>query len=248
MSGGPTYPDLAGKSVLVTGGASGIGLSLVRGCREQGARVARLDLADPPAGLDAHAERCDVTDTAALRAAMDRAAAAQGPIDVLVNNVASDMRFDSLDVTEAEWDAQHAVNLRHVFFAAQHAARAMAARGAGGVILNLSSIVYMMPAGGMTPYATAKAAITGMTRALARDWGVHGIRVNALAPGMVLTERQLRDWITEEVKAAVLDRQALKIELGPDDMIGPALFLASTASRAITGQCLVADAGVVGTG
>lgn len=256
MSNVATYPDLSGASVFITGGGAGIGLSLTEGFLRQGAKVAFVGRSDYSAEVDRlEAEtgrrplfiRCDVTDVTALHAAMDAAEAAHGPLDVLVNNAANDMRFDPLEVSEADWDAQHDVNLKHYFFACQRAARSMIPRGKGAII-NFSSITYIMGAGGMTPYTTANAAITGMTRALARDWGHHGIRVNALAPGMVLTQRQLRDWITPEAKAAVMDRQALKVEMGPDDMIGPALFLASAASGVVTGQCLVADAGVVGTG
>ena len=250
------HSDLEGASVFITGGGSGIGLSLTEGFLRQGAKVAFVGRSDYRAEVDRLSEstgirplfiRCDMTDIPALTAAMDEAEAAHGPLDVLINNAANDMRFDALEVTEADWDAQLDVNLKHYFFASQHAARSMIPRGRGAIV-NLSSIVYMMGAGGMAPYITANAAITGMTRALARDWGPGGIRVNALAPGMVLTDRQLRDWITPEAKAAVMERQALKVEMGPGDMVGPVLFLASEAARVITGQCLVADAGVVATG
>ncbi len=251
-----TYADLREASVFITGGGSGIGLSLTEGFLRQGAKVTFVGRSDYAAEVDRLAEdtgnrphfiRCDVTDISALTAALDVAEAAHGPLDILINNAANDMRFDALEVTEEDWDAQHDVNLKHYFFASQHAARSMIPRRRGAIV-NLSSIVYMMGAEGMVPYITSNAGITGMTRALARDWGPHGIRVNALAPGMVLTERQLRDWITPEGKAAVMDRQALKVEMGPDDMVGPVLFLASDAARVITGQCLVADAGVVATG
>lgn len=256
MTGLPTYPDLSGASVFITGGGSGIGLSLTEGFLRQGARVcfvgrsdygAEVDRLSQQTGIAPLALRADVTDTAALTAAMARAEAAHGPLNILINNAANDMRYEATAITEADWDAQMAVNLRQYFFACQQAAVSMIPRGSG-VILNLSSIVYMMGAAGLAPYVTANAGITGMTRALAREWGPHGLRVNALAPGMVLTERQLRDWMTPEARATVRDRQCLPLEMGPDDMIGPALFLCSAASGVITGQCLAADAGVVTTG
>ncbi len=256
MSAPAHHPDLEGKSVFITGGGSGIGLSLTRAFLEQGAKVAfvgRSDYADTVDQLEKETGnrpiflQCDVTVVPKLIEAMEAAEAQNGPLDILVNNAANDMRYDALEVTEAEWDTQHAINLKHYFFACQHAAKSMVERG-GGVIVNFSSIVYLMGAGGMTPYTTSNAGITGMTRALAREWGARGIRVNAVAPGMVLTERQKREWITEEGKEQQKARQSLKVEMEPDDMVGPVLFLASDASAVITGQCLVADAGVVHTG
>lgn len=239
-----TYPDLAGSSVFITGGASGIGASLVQGFVEQGAKVASIDLEEPE--IDgALFIQGDVTDIGALQSAMDAAAEAHGPVTVLVNNAAQDTRFNALEVTPEDWDAQQDVNLKHYFFASQHAANGMIAAGLSGAIVNMSSIVYLMPASGLAPYTVANAAISGMTRTLSQEWGHHGIRVNAVAPGMVLTERQLRDWITPEDRAAMQERQALKIEMRADDMVGPVVFLASRNAHVITGQCLVADAGVV---
>lgn len=256
MTHSARFADLDGASVFISGGGSGIGAALTEGFLAQGAKVAfvgRSDSSDfvaemrdrtgaAPLGMQG-----DVTDIAELRATLDRAEAENGPLDVLVNNVANDQRFDSFDVTEQDWDSQHAVNLKHLFFASQHVARSMKARG-GGRIVNLTSIVYMTGQAGLAPYVTAKAGITGLTRTLAREWGCHGIRVNALAPGMVLTEKQLEKWIDEETKQSHKASQALDVELGPPDMVGPVLFLASDASAAITGQCLVADAGVAFAG
>ena len=255
MTHSARFADLRDASVFITGGGSGIGASLTRGFLEQGANVAFIGRSDY-SGFSEEMERAtgirplfmrgDVTRTPELHAAIDAAEEAHGPLDVLVNNAANDLRFDAMEVTDEDWDAQEAINLKHLFFSMQRAARTM--RGRGGRIVNFTSITYMEGTPGMIPYATAKAGITGMTRALAREWGADGIRVNALAPGMVLTEKQLETWISEEDVQAHMDKQALKVRMGPQDMVGPTLFLASDASRMVTGQCLVADAGVVTTG
>lgn len=248
------YPDLAGASVFITGGGSGIGAALTRGFARQGARVAFADRCEA-SGLAEEVARdtgaevlylaCDVTDIPALEAAMDRAARAHGPIRILVNNAADDTRMASLDVTEEMWEASQAVNLKAYFFACRKAAQGM---GEGGAIVNYSSISYMMGAAGYAPYIAANAAITGLTRSLAREWGEQGIRVNAIAPGWVLTERQRRLWMTPDSLRAHVARQCLKVEIGPEDLVGPTLFLASRESRMVTGQVLVVDAGVVVTG
>ncbi len=246
------FPDLDGASVFVTGGASGIGAALVAGFAAQGARVALIDLADGAAlaqQIGARAPRPlalqgDVTDQGALTAALDKAMAAHGPLDVLVNNAANDARYDPDQITPAQWDAMMAVNLGHVFFASQHAARAM--KGRGGRIVNFSSIAHMMGMAELAPYSAAKAGIAALTRSLARAWGSSGIRVNAVLPGMVLTPRQLDLWITPQIKDEMIARQALPVEIGAEDMVGPTLFLASRASGVITGQCLIADGGLVG--
>jgi NAD(P)-dependent dehydrogenase (short-subunit alcohol dehydrogenase family) len=190
---------------------------------------------------------CDITDTAALRATLAQAAAAHGPVTVLVNNAADDLRMDTLSITPAAWDASQAVNLRAYFFAAQAVIPGMIAAG-GGTIVNFSSISYMMADTGYLPYIAANAAITGMTRSLAREFGPQGVRVNALAPGWVLTEKQKRLWATPEAVAEFLKRQCIPHSLDPADVVGGCLFLASRAARMMTGQCLVIDGGVVVTG
>ena len=251
-----TFPDLEGASVFITGGGAGIGAALTEGFAAQGARVAFVGRSDRTAfaadvaartGSDVLALRGDVTNIAALEAAMDRAAEAHGPIRVLVNNAADDTRRPALEVDQAFWDASQAVNLRAVFFAARKAAEGMRPLG-GGVIVNYTSISYMMADVGFSPYIAAKAAITGLTRTLAREWGRDGIRVNAIAPGWVLTERQRELWATPEALAVHIKTQCLDMEIQPEDMVGPTLFLASEASRAVAGQVLVADAGVVVSG
>ncbi len=251
-----TFHDLDGASVFITGGGSGIGADLTLGFLAQGARVAFVQRSDATAFVArAEAETgrrplfipCDVTDVAALHAAMDQAAAAHGAIRVLVNNAANDSRHTLESVSVADWNASLSVNLRPHFFTAQKAAPGMRAMG-GGSIVNFSSISYMMGNAGYPVYATAKAAITGLTRSLARELGPDRIRVNALMPGWVLTERQLDLWADPESLAAHLERQCLKEHLAPADIVAGTLFLASDASRMMTGQALVIDGGVVTTG
>jgi galactose dehydrogenase len=250
-----TFPDLREASVFITGGGNGIGAALTEGFLAQGARVAFVGRSDATAFAEEMAAKhgrkplflpCDITDTPALQAAIDRAAKAHGPLTVLVNNAANDTRLTALDITEAQWDASQAVNLRAYFFAAQAAARQMQAHG--GAIINFSSISYMMGMAGLAPYIAANAGIMGLTRSLAREWGPFGIRVNALAPGWVMTPRQRDLWVTPDSLAAHLDKQCLKEEILPADIVGPTLFLASQAARMMTGQTIAVDGGVVGTG
>jgi NAD(P)-dependent dehydrogenase (short-subunit alcohol dehydrogenase family) len=251
----PLYPDLKDRSVLVTGGGSGIGAALVEGFLRQGAKTAFIDidatasnalvqrLTDDglPAALFLHA---DLSDTDALYSALETAAGQHGAVRVLVNNAARDDRHSLAEVTPQFWDRNFAINLSPQFFAAQALAPAMAAVG-GGSIINFSSISYMMNLGNMPAYTTAKAAIIGLTKSLAGALGPDNIRVNAIAPGWILTERQRQLWVTEEALAVHVDGQCLKRELVPDDMVGPCLFLASEASSAITAQTLIVDGGYV---
>jgi NAD(P)-dependent dehydrogenase (short-subunit alcohol dehydrogenase family) len=250
----PTFPDLRGASVFVTGGGSGIGAALTEGFLRQGARVAFVGRSDYSAfaeemeratGCRPLALRADITDTGALRAAIDEAAAAHGPVTRLVNNAADDRRHGTLEVDEAFYRWSTDINLKCYFFACQHVIRRLGEAGEGGAIVNLSSISYMMGNGGYPLYTAANGAITALTRSLARDHGAAGIRVNALAPGWVLTPKQLDLWATPEDLAAHLARQCLKEHLRPADMVAPALFLASAASRMMTGQCMAVDGGVV---
>lgn len=250
------YLDLAGASVFISGGGSGIGASLTEGFLMQGAKVAFVQRSDATVFCDVLEARlgrrplflpCDVTDIDALQAAIAQAAAVQGPVTVLVNNAAFDDRHSTPDLTVERWNALMDVNLRHHLFAAQAVLPGMRAAG-GGAIVNFSSTAYMIGAGIFPAYVAAKAAIMGLTRGLAREFGPDGIRVNALMPGWVLTERQRREWVTPEGLAAHLGRQCLKAEILPEDMVEPTLFLASNASRMMTGQALVVDAGVAVTG
>ena len=189
-------------------------------------------------------EGCDLRDTAALRAAVERVRGAFGPITGLLNNAAHDARHDTLEVSPDYFDERIAVNFKHQFFAAQAVIPDMQAAG-GGSIVCFSSIVPMVGIGGMPVYAASKSAVIGMVRSLARDYGPEGIRVNALAPGWIMTERQLTLWLTPEADAMRNDRQALKRRLMPEDVARVALFLISEESGGITGQCSVVDGGWV---
>ncbi len=252
-----TFPDLKDASVVVTGGATGIGAALTEGFLNQGAKVAFLDIAESGAAFaNEMAEatgnkplflNCNVTDVAALKEALAKAAAAHGPVTVLVNNAANDLRHNTLDVDEAYWDEMQAVNFKHHFFAIQAVIPGMQAAG-GGSIINFSSISYMMGMGDYPGYTSAKSAITGLTRSMAREFGPDNIRCNAVMPGWVLTERQRELWAPPGAIDAFIAKQCLKREILPVDMVDPVLFLASGASTVMTGQALVVDAGVVVTG
>jgi NAD(P)-dependent dehydrogenase (short-subunit alcohol dehydrogenase family) len=252
----PIFPDLHGASVFITGGGSGIGAALTEGFLRQGAQVALVQRSDASAFCDRMAEvtgarplflPCDITDLGALRTAIARAGELHGSITVLVNNAANDQRHPTLEVDESFWDWSMAINLKSYFFAAQAVIPGMKAAG-GGSIINFSSISYMMADAGYLPYITANAGITGMSRSLAREFGPDRIRVNALAPGWVLTQKQKEMWVTPEALASHVARQCLKDTLEPSDIVGGCLFLASKASRMMTGQALVIDGGVVVTG
>lgn len=251
-----TFPDLHGASVFITGGGSGIGAALTDGFMAQGAKVAFVQRSDATAFVDEMAEKhgaaplympCDITDIARLKACIAQAAEAHGPVTTLVNNAANDKRHTTEEVTEEFWDWSQAINLKAYFFACQAVVDGMRSAG-GGSIINFSSISYMMGNAGYPAYTTANSGINGMTRSLAREFGPDRIRVNALAPGWVLTQKQKDMWVTEEGLAAHLERQCLKDTLDPQDIVGGCLFLASNASRMMTGQSLVIDGGVVVTG
>lgn len=250
------YADLEGASVYVTGGGSGIGAALTEGFLQQGAQVAFVGRSDATGFCDAmedtygsrpHFMACDITDVARLKATLAEAAERHGPITALVNNAANDQRHTTKEVSEDFWTWMLDINLKAYFFAAQAAAPAMAEAG-GGSIINFSSISYMMGNTGYPIYTTANAGITGMTRSMAREFGPQKVRVNAIAPGWVLTDKQKEKWATPEALAAHLDRQCLKSHLAPEDIVGAMLFLASGASAMMTGQVMVVDGGVVTTG
>lgn len=251
-----TFHDLDGASVFITGGGSGIGAFLTDGFMAQGANVAFVQRSDASEFLDEMQEKhgrkplsiqCDITDIAALQAAIEQAANAHGTVTVLVNNAANDQRHEALDVDESFWDWSQAINLKAYFFACQAAIKGMKSVG-GGAIINFSSISYMMGNAGYVSYTTANSGINGMTRSLAREFGPDKIRVNALAPGWVMTDKQKEMWATPEAVAGQLDRQCLKEPIEPADIVDAALFLASSSSRMMTGQALVVDGGVVVTG
>ena len=255
MNGTASYPSLEDRVAFVTGGGSGIGASIVEHLCAQRARVAFVDVAREAsvALVDAIAARghpapvfipCDLRDIAALRSAIDEARTRLGPIRVLVNNAAHDERHAVQAVTPEYWDDRFAVNLRHQFFAAQAVAPEMAAAG-GGSIVNFGSTSWLVGQGGMPAYLAAKAAVAGLTRALARDFGPMNIRVNCIVPGWIMTERQIRLWLTPESEQELLRRQCLKRKLTPEDVARVALFFASDDSAACTSQSYIVDGGWV---
>jgi NAD(P)-dependent dehydrogenase (short-subunit alcohol dehydrogenase family) len=256
MNQHPVFPDLRGASVFITGGGSGIGAALTEAFLRQGSKVAFCQRSDAAVFCAEMLEKigskplflaCDITDMNALQATISAAAAAHGPITVLVNNAANDARHDTLNIDSDFWDRSIAINLKAYFFAAQAVIPGMQAAG-GGAIINFSSISYMMATVGYAVYVAANSGINGLTRTLAREFGPDRIRVNALAPGWVLTQKQRDLWVTPQGLAAHLDRQCLRDPLTPEDITGGVLFLASTASKMMTGQTLVIDGGVVVTG
>ncbi len=248
-----SYPSLRDRTILITGGGSGIGAAFVEQFALQGAKVAFLDVAEQASrqllheleGRCAHAPRyvcCDVTDLSALKAAIGQIAVDSGPIRVLVNNAGNDDRHNFSEVTPDYWDNRIAINLKHQFFAAQAVAPGMKAAG-GGSIINLSSIAWMIPTPNLSVYETAKAAILGLTRALAHELGAANIRVNAVSPGAIFTERQRRLWMSREYELEVLARQCIKRNVLPDDVARLVLFLAAEDSAALSSQNHIIDGG-----
>lgn len=250
-----TYPDLAGKHVVVTGGGSGIGAELVAAFALQGARVHFLDIAEEAghalaASLDGgpHAPRflkCDLTDLAALEAAFAAIEAQAGAVDILLNNAANDDRHDVEDVTPVYWEKQMAVNLRQKFFCAQAVIPGMKRQG-HGVILNFGSISWHLASSQLNLYMTAKAGIEGMTRGFARDLGKYGIRANTVVPGAVRTPRQQALWHTPDEEARILAGQCIPERVEMQDVAALALFLASSNGRRCSGREYFVDAGWYG--
>ena len=250
-----SYPSLERRVVFVTGGGSGIGASIVEHFCAQQARVAFVDIdrTASQALVTAIEGRghpvplflpCDLRDIAALRGVIAEARGRLGAIRTLVNNAAHDERHAVDAVTPEYWDDRFAVNLRHQFFAAQAVAPEMAAAG-GGSIVNLGSVSWMIGQGGMPAYLTAKSAVAGLTRALARDLGPMGIRVNCVVPGWIMTERQIKLWLTPEGEEELMRRQCLKRKLVPEDIARVVLFFAADDSGACTSQSYVVDGGWV---
>lgn len=248
------YPSLAGKGVFITGGASGIGESMVEHFVGQGSRVhfvdvneaagdglvRRLAAASPPPTF----VRCDVADVRALQAAIDDFGAGSGGIDVLVNNAASDDRHPAAEVDAGYWRERLAINLDHQFFATQAAVKYLKQKGAGSII-NLSSIMVQMGASGAVAYVTAKGGIVAMTRALARELGADGIRVNCISPGWIMTRKQIERYLDEAGEARLVERQCLPAKLVPADVARMALFLAADDSEHCTSQNFIVDGGWV---
>jgi NAD(P)-dependent dehydrogenase (short-subunit alcohol dehydrogenase family) len=248
-----SYPSLQDRVVFITGGGSGIGASIVEHFCAQRARVAFVDIDDAASAalierIDASGAptprfvRCDLRDVAALQAIVRRIGDELGPITVLVNNAANDDRHKAMDVTLEYWNDRIAVNLRHQFFAAQAAYPQMKAAG-GGSIVNFGSISWMNSEGGYNAYTTSKAAVHGMTRGLARDWGVDHIRVNTVVPGWVMTQRQIDLWLDADGERQLFENQCLKEKLYPPDLARMVLWLAADDSRMCTAQNFIVDAG-----
>jgi NAD(P)-dependent dehydrogenase (short-subunit alcohol dehydrogenase family) len=246
------YPSLKDRTVFVTGGGSGIGASIVEHFCAQGSRVAFVDIAqeqsqalvariavlgNPPLFIN-----CDLRDIAALQAAIAHVGAVLGPIRVLVNNAGNDDRHHFADVTPEYWDDRVAVNLRHQFFAAQAVYPQMKEAG-GGSIINFGSISWMNSEGGYAVYTACKAAVQGLTRSFARDFGPAGIRVNNLVPGWVMTERQVKLWLDEAGERQIAEQQCLQEKVYPADIARMVLFLAADDSRLCTAQDFIVDAG-----
>ena len=246
------YPSLQDTPVIISGGASGIGESLVRNFAEQGAKVGFVDiqaergqqLAEEltAAGQVAKFIACDITDIAAYHAAIADFAATHGDALVLVNNAAHDQRHDWSEVTPAYWDDRMAVNLKHAFFAIQAVAPGMIAAKRGAII-NTGSISWMIMSPSIPVYETAKAATHGLTRSMARELGKHGIRVNSLVPGWIMTERQLTHWLDDKAEKLIDASQALAGRVYPDDVSRMALFLAAEDSAMISAQQFIVDGG-----
>ncbi|MBP2551630.1 NAD(P)-dependent dehydrogenase (short-subunit alcohol dehydrogenase family) [Neorhizobium galegae] len=248
-----TYPSLKNRSVFITGGGSGIGASLVQHFCDQECRVAFVDIAQEAskalveeiAGSGRNIPLflpCDLRDTEALRRAIHQAADEHGPVTVLLNNAGNDDRHQTEDVTPVYWDDRMAVNLKHQFFAAQ-TVRPMMRDSGGGSIINFSSITVMVGDADCPAYVTAKAGIWGMTRALAREFGPERIRVNALVPGWVMTQRQKQLWLDDAGERQIRERQCLREKVQPQDIARMALFLAADDSRMCTSQQFIVDAG-----
>jgi D-xylose 1-dehydrogenase len=248
-----SYPSLRDRVVVVTGGASGIGEAIVEAFAMQNSRVAFLDIQDAAAGLLIQKIEsagftaplyfhCDLSDAAEIKAAVEGILQRVHTVDVLVNNAGNDSRHTIEEVTPESWDQAMAVNLKHQFFMTQAIIPSMRQAGRGSII-NMSSISWAIPSTGLPVYVTAKAAVVGLTRTLARELGVHNIRVNCVMPGAIQTERQERLWFTEAYKAEILTRQALKRMISPDEVARLVLFLAAEDSSGITNQSFVIDGG-----
>ena len=253
MATSANYPSLQDQCIFITGGATGIGAALVKAFAQQGANVAFVDIdADSAKQLINELESeqgpklwyqaIDVTNVQALQQAILDADAQLGSVSVLVNNAANDMRHAPADVTAQSWRDCMAINLDAAFFAAQAAAGLMTQRNSGSII-NFSSINALLGPSNMPGYVTAKAGIIGLTKALARDYGPNGVRVNAILPGWVATERQLQTWLTPDEESRWMEQVALQERLLPEDVANLALFLAATESKMITGQSFTVDAG-----
>lgn len=250
MSNDAVYPSLKNKVVLVTGGASGIGESITRAMIKQGAKVGFLDFDEEAAtkllnelGTDnIISQICDLRDIDQLKNSVQEVSKTLGAIDVLVNNAARDDRHSLESITSEYFDERIATNLKHQLFAAQAVVSDMEKKG-GGVIINMGSTSWMIGQGGMPCYTTAKSAIQGLTRGLARDLGSKNIRVNCVVPGWIMTQRQMDMWLTPESEKELMERQCIKRKLIPKDIANFVLFMASNEASACSNQTYIVDGG-----
>lgn len=249
------YNDLKDKNILITGGGSGIGASFVKNFCQQGAKVAFISIdsesstklcndIETSSGYKPVFIDCDITDTTQLKTAIHTITQNIGNIDVLINNAANDNRHQLDQLSVEEWDALMNVNLRPHFFTAQAIAKGMK-QAKQGSIINIGSNSSLLGLSGYPAYVAAKAGIIGLSKALARELGASGIRVNTLIPGWVMTERQKQLWATPEAVEACLEQQCLKSTIVEQDIANAGLFLASSASKMMTGQTLIVDGGRV---
>ncbi len=246
-----SYPSLSGKNILITGGASGIGKEIVKGFAEQGANVAFLDLnveAGERLSLDigenVFFEKCDLKEIKNLKLSIENLRSQIGLFDVLVNNAAHDDRHNWQEVTQDYWDDRFATNLRHQFFTIQSVAKDMIQKG-GGSIVNIGSNSWMEAVGNFPAYATAKSAVHGLTRTLARDLGKHRIRVNTVVPGWIMTDRQKELWVTPEGLENQYKRQCLPDLIEPVYVARMVLFLASDDAAMCTANNYMVEAGSI---
>jgi D-xylose 1-dehydrogenase len=247
------YPSLSGKNVFITGGGSGIGAAFTKAFARQGSRVAFIDIAgDASKALADELQsagtpkplflQCDIRDVEALRGAIEQGRAQLGDFSVLINNAANDDRHATESVTPEYWDERMAINLRPMFFTVQAIAPQMKRLG-GGSIINMGSIVWRLKGAGLPAYSACKAAVHGLTRSMATEYGPSGIRVNTLSPGAVWTERQIRLWYSPEYEQQIMTGQTLKTRIMPEDVANMALFLASDAGAKCSAQDFVVDGG-----
>ena len=250
MSNEAVYPSLNNKVVVITGGGSGIGESITRSFIKQGAKVAFLDFNEKDSIKlikdlntdNLHFEFCDLRDIEQLKNSIKKISSKFGPIQILVNNAARDDRHSLQSVTSEYFDERIATNLKHQLFASQAVVSDMEKNG-GGAIINMGSTSWMIGQGGMPCYTTAKSAIQGLTRGLARDLGPKNIRVNCVVPGWIMTERQVDMWLTPESEKELMDRQCIKRKLFPKDIARFVLFMASEEASACSNQSFVVDGG-----
>ena len=250
MSNEAVYPSLNNKVVVITGGGSGIGESITRSFIKQGAKVAFLDFNEKDSIKlikdlntdNLHFEFCDLRDIEQLKNSIKKISSKFGPIQILVNNAARDDRHSLQSVTSEYFDERIATNLKHQLFASQAVVSDMEKNG-GGAIINMGSTSWMIGQGGMPCYTTAKSAIQGLTRGLARDLGPKNIRVNCVVPGWIMTERQVDMWLTPESEKELMDRQCIKRKLLPEDIARFVLFMASDEASACSNQSFVVDGG-----